>query len=86
MSTLVVEHHPDLRAPLIGQAGTLKVKGAHAQTKAVREDNRQRSVGIPHLADSQVDTVRRRDDYAAVSVEEAEILEFVRIVAADASA
>jgi hypothetical protein len=27
--TLVVEHHPHLRAPLLGQPGPLKVKGAH---------------------------------------------------------
>ena len=41
---------------------------------------------IPHLADSQVDTVRRGDDHTAVIVEKAEILEFVRVVAADAAA
>jgi hypothetical protein len=52
----------------------------------VGEDDRQRGVGIPHLADSKVDSVRGGDDHAAVSVQETEVLEFVWVVAADASA
>ena len=53
VSTLVVEHHPHLRAPLLGQPGALKMEGAHAKTEAVGEDHRQRGVFGPHLANRQ---------------------------------
>jgi hypothetical protein len=49
------------------------------------ENHCQWGFGISDLADSQVDTVRCRDDNAAVIVEEAEIFEFVGVIAADAS-
>ena len=53
MAALVVEHHPDLIAPLLRQPRPLKVERAHAQTEAVREDHRQRSVIGADLANRQ---------------------------------
>src|SRR3984893_8241887 len=71
---LVVEHHPDLVAPLLFEAGTLKVIRAHAHTKPVREHDRQRGVGRTHLPQRQRHTVGGRDHAGAIEVEKREIL------------
>ena len=46
---LVVEHHPDLVTPLLGEPRALKVERAHAQTEAVGEHDGQRRIGGPDL-------------------------------------
>ena len=54
---LVVEHHADLPAPLLGQSCSLKVEGAHPKTEAVREHHRQTRILRSDLAHSQVNAV-----------------------------
>ena len=44
MPALVVEGHLHVSSPVLGKAPTLKVKGAHAQTESMDEDDGQRSV------------------------------------------
>ena len=79
---LVVEHHPDLRAPLLGQPRPLKVEGAHAKTEAVREHHRQRGVLRTDLTHREVHSVGSGHHVAAVGVEQLEILALVGIVGA----
>ena len=86
VSSLVVEDHPNLGAPLLGQPRALKMEGAHAQTEAVSEDDRQTGVLVPHLAHRQRHTIGGGDDDAAIGVEKPEILVFVGVLAADAAA
>ena len=83
MSALVVEHHPHLRTPLLGQPCPLKVEGSHAQTEAVREYHGQRSVFGSDLADRQRHPVGGGHHAAAVDVQQLEILAGVGIVGGD---
>ena len=78
---LVVEHHPDLWAPLLLESCPLKVEGAHAQTESVREHHRQRRVLRTDLTHRQIHPVGRGHHGAAVGVEQLEILALVGIVA-----
>jgi hypothetical protein len=80
VATLVVEDHPDLRTPLLRQPDALKVEGAHAKTEAMGEDDGQRRVGGPDLADREVDTVGGGHQIAAVAVERLEIFVRERVV------
>ena len=74
MAALVVEHHPDLDPPLLGEPRPLKVEGAHAQTESVREDHGQRRVLGPDLADRQRHPVGGGHHAATVGVEQFEVL------------
>ena len=69
MAPLVVEHHADLRAPLLGQPRPLKVEGAHPKTEAVREHDGKAGVLGTDLANREVHSVGSGDDVAAVGVE-----------------
>ena len=79
MPTLVVEDHPDLLPPALGQGGPLKVERAHPLTESVREDHRQRGGHRTHLADDQRDTVGGGDHTPAVGVQQREILALVGV-------
>src|SRR5258705_12440374 len=83
MSALVVEHHADLRAPLLGQSRALKVKGTHLKTEAVCEHDGQPRILRADLANSEVHTVGCRHNIAAVVVEKLEVFILVGIVGAD---
>ena len=74
VATLVVEHHPDLVAPLLFEAGALEVVCAHGHTETVREHDRQRSVGWTHLPDRERHTVGGGHHAGTVEIEEREIL------------
>ena len=69
VASLVVEHHADLRAPLLGQPRPLKIEGAHPKTEAVREHHRQASILWTDLTHREVHPVGSGDDVAAVGVE-----------------
>jgi hypothetical protein len=74
VAALVVEDHPDLWTPLIGQPHALKVEGAHSKTEPVREHHGHWRVGGPDLAHRQRHAIGRRHHIAAVAIERLEIL------------
>ena len=79
MTALVVEDHPDLRTPLVGQPDALKVEGAHTKTESVREHHGQWRVSGTDLAHRQRHPVGGCHHIAAVAVERLEILVDVRV-------
>ncbi len=80
VSALVVEHHSNLRAPLLGKSRSLKVKGAHPKTEAMREYHRQPRILGADLTNGEVHSIGRRHHIAAVCVEKIEVLILVGIV------
>ncbi|MDT5247881.1 MAG: hypothetical protein QOJ28_515 [Mycobacterium sp.] len=85
VAALVVEHHAHLRSPLLDEPHPLKVEGAHAQRESVGEDDRQRSILGPDLADRQRYPVRRGDHATAVRIEQKEVLIGVWVVGGHAA-
>ena len=66
---LVVEHHPDLITPALGQGGALKVKRSHPKTESMREHHGQWRGHRTDFADHQGGAVRRGDDTSPIGVE-----------------
>jgi len=76
---LVVEDHPDLMTQPVGEAGPLKMEGAHAQAESVDEDQGHLRIHRAGFADRQLHPVGRGHLMAAVAVERVEILIGVRV-------